>query len=351
MANFPPIFVINLKRTPERRLHMQRQLDALSLSYQFIDAIDKVDLESSQYRSKISCMLGIKEAILDRKYAAIINRVKTEEGKNWKNAGMGQLAITLSHIKVYDLMAKNGIDWACILEDDAKSLPTFLEVLKIAPKLEWDILLLANNSVRSSYEILKNPIKRVRISDRDLIFLSHRLKKNPSSQKGKDCLVKCLLEEYGFNSRIYPKQSESFVNAIKEYDNKYAEIAKTIMPANRHWSLVKHEQYIKYRTLHRYLKRYILMQFGALPEKTSLASITEHHCIAEPRYFTFSATAYLLKQPAAMEWKHEALVGNSLAIDDIPWHLYKNVRAKLRIITPPCSIPTHSSFQYSSRLK
>ena len=125
MANFPPIYVINLKRTPERRLYMQRQLDALGLSYQFIDAIDKVDLESSQYRSKISCTLGIKEAILDRKYAAIINRVKTEEGKNWKNAAMGQLAIMLSHIKVYDLMVKNGIDWACILEDDAKSLPTF----------------------------------------------------------------------------------------------------------------------------------------------------------------------------------------------------------------------------------
>ena len=64
MATSPPIYVINLKRNPERRLNIQRQLDALSLNYQFIDAIDKFDLQSSQYRSRISRMLGINKAIL-----------------------------------------------------------------------------------------------------------------------------------------------------------------------------------------------------------------------------------------------------------------------------------------------
>ena len=86
----------------------------------------------------------------------------------------------------------------------------FLEVLKIAPKLEWDILLLANNSVGLSAKILKKPIKRVRIFGKDLIFSSRQLKKTSSSQKGKDYRIKRLLEEYGFNSRIYPKQLESF---------------------------------------------------------------------------------------------------------------------------------------------
>ena len=41
-----PIYIISLKRTPERRLYMQRQLDALNLNYQFVEAIDKYDLYS-----------------------------------------------------------------------------------------------------------------------------------------------------------------------------------------------------------------------------------------------------------------------------------------------------------------
>ena len=346
-----PIYIISLSRVPERRLHMQRQLDMLGLEYEFVDAIDKYDLESSEYRSKISCVLGIKEAILEHKYAKIINRAKTYNDKDLKNTDLAELAIILSHIKIYDLMVKSGIDWACILEDDAKLLPTFLEVLEIAPKLEWDILLFSNNSVGLSAKILKNPIKRVRILGKDLIFSGHQLKKTSSSKKGKDYRIKRLLEEYGFNSRIYSKQSESFVNAIEEYDRKYAEIAKTIMPTNRRWSLIKPERYIKYRTLRRYLKEYIFTQFGALPEETSLDLITKHHCISEPKYKPYSATAYLVNQSTTMKWKRKALAENPLAIDDVPWQLYKNAQAKLRIITPPCVTPTHNSLMYSTRLR
>ena len=351
MVTFPPIYVINLRRTPERRLYMQRQLDALGLSYQFIDAIDKVDLKSPQYYSRISRMFGIEKAILEKKYAKIIDRTKVEERKNWENASLGQLAIALSHIKVYDLMIKNGVDEACVLEDDAALLPTFLEVLKISPKLEWDILLLAHNIDRSSSKILEDPIKHLRIFGKHLVFLSRQFKNTPITQNKKDYRIKRLLEEYGFNSYIYSKQLESFINIIKEYDRKYAELAKTIIPANRRLSLIKPERYIEYKTLRRHLNPYTFMRFGAPPQKTSLNLITKHHCIAEPRHFPFSATAYLVKQHAAIKWRHGALVENILAIDDIPWKLYKNAQAKLRIITPPCAVPTHNSFKYSTRLR
>ena len=350
MAIFPPVYVINLKRTPERRLYMQRQLDAFGLSYQFIDAIDKVDLKSPQYRSRIGFMLGIEKAVLERKYAKIIDRTKIEACENWKSASLGQLAITLSHIKVYDLMVKNSIDVAWILEDDATLLSTFLEVLKIAPKLEWDILLLANTFDRTNSKILKDPIKRLRIFGKDLVFSSRQFKKMPLSQNKKDYRIKHLLDQYGFNSHIYSKQLESFINTMKEYDSEYAEIAKTIIPANRRWSLVKPKQYRDYKTLCRHLNPYTYMWFGAPPKKTSLNLITKHHCIAEPRGLTFSATAYLVKQHAAVKWKHEAFAENTLAIDDIPWQLYKNAQAKLRIIIPPCAVPTHNSFKYSTRL-
>ena len=146
MATFPPIYVINLKRTPERGLHIQRQLDALGLEYEFVDVddIDKYEMESKAYRMRIAQSLGIDESLLENKYAAIMDHAKTEKNKNWGNANLGSLAIALSHIRIYDSMVKNGIERACILEDDATLLPTFPEVLKIAPELEWDILLLAS---------------------------------------------------------------------------------------------------------------------------------------------------------------------------------------------------------------
>ena len=284
------------------------------------------------------------------KYAEIINRVKIEESKNWENVSLGWLACMLSHIKVYDLMVKNGIDVACILEDDAKLLPNFVEVLKITSQLEWDILLLAHYPTKFPTKILKKRIKRIHIFNKDLLFLIRQLKKTPITQKGKDYRIKRLSEEYGFNSRIYCKQSQSFANAIKEYDSKYSEIAKTIMPANRRILMLEHEQYKAYKTLYKYLITYIRMQFGALPEKNSLNLITEHHCVAEPEHLTFSATAYLVRQPVTIKWRHEALANNPLAIDEVPWELYKNAQAKLRIITPPCAVPKYGSFIYSARV-
>ena len=344
MVTFPPIYVINLKRVPERRLYMQRQLDALGLSYQFIDAIDKFDLKSSQYCSRISRMFGIDKAVFENKYAQIMCRTKMQEGKNWENAGLGQLAITLSHIKIYDLMIKNNTDWACILEDDATLLPTFLKVLKITPKLDWDILLLANYSSHLFFEVIKDPIKHFRILGKDLVFLKRQLKKTSSSQEGKDYRIKRLLEEHGFNSHMFP-------NITEEYDRKCAGILKKIIPANRRVSLIKREQYVEYRTLYKHLRPYVITRLGALPVHTSLDLITKHHCIAKPRHVTHSATAYLVKRHAAMKWRHKAFAENDRAIDDIPWQLYRGAKVKLRIITPPCAVPAHSSWKYSTRLK
>ena len=112
MATFPPIYVISLKRTPERRLHMQRQLNALGLKYEFInvDNIDKHEIRSKAYRMQIAQSLGIDESLIENKYDAIIDYAKTKQDKNWKNANLGSLAIALSHIKIYDLMVKNSVD-------------------------------------------------------------------------------------------------------------------------------------------------------------------------------------------------------------------------------------------------
>ena len=78
-----PIYIINLKRNPERKLFMQRQLDTLGLEYSFVDVdvIDKYELESKTYRRRIAKLLDIDEAVLERKYDAVISKAKDERRK------------------------------------------------------------------------------------------------------------------------------------------------------------------------------------------------------------------------------------------------------------------------------
>ena len=166
-----PLFIINLKRNPERKLFMQRQLDTFGLKYSFVDvdAIDKYELESKTYRRRIAKLLDIDEAVLERKYDSVISSVKNEREKN---DYLGSIAAMLSHIQIYNSMVKNDIPIACILEDDATLLPTFPEILKTAAELEWDILMLASQPTGLDDNLLLlNYTKRIRIFNRDLLFI------------------------------------------------------------------------------------------------------------------------------------------------------------------------------------
>ena len=107
----------------------------------------------------------------------------------------------------------------------------------------------------------------------------------------------------------------------------------------------------RHSELYRALVLHTSIKLGALPEQSSLESINEHHRIAKSKYFPLTATSYLVSQKAAMKWKREALAPNILAIDHIPWKLYKHEQVKLRIVTPPCATATYSYLAYSARLR
>ena len=329
---------------------MQRQLDALRLEYSFVDVdvIDKYELESKTYRNRIARLLDIDEAVLERKYDAVISKAKDERRKN---DSLGGIASTLSHIQIYNSMVKNDIAAACILEDDAALLPTFPEILKTAAELEWDILMLTSQTVGSNDNLIQpnyiKRIKHIRVFNKDLLFIRKKIK-NCSAVKKQKSRLERLLKEYGFNA-LMPEQSEVFVKALQEHDTKYEEIIKTIAPDNRRLSLVKHEQYRIYKTLRKFIKIYTLTQLGALPDKDSLELITKHHYIAKLRIEPLSTMAYLLKQSAAMKLKQQALAENSSAIDEIPWQLYRNEQVKLRLITPPCATAAYHYLNYSTR--
>ena len=340
-----PIYIVNLKRNPERRLFIQRQLDAFNLNYQFVDAVDKYDLKFPEDRIRIAQSLGIDESILENKYNAILGYVQTRdkrkvEHERQENANLGPFACLLSHIKIYDLIIKNDIGTACILEDDGTLLPTFPKILKTAAKLEWDILMLASlPSFFPPYLIQSKHIKKsIRIFDRELLFFNSR---------SRDYLIKGLLKIYDCSSRLHPKRSGIFEKALQEYDTRYSEIIKIIASGNCCLSLVTCKQRMKYRQLQAHLNMYISAQFGGFPEKSSLDWITDHHCIAKPEHKPFSTMAYLVKQSTAMKWKCKALDENPLVIDEIPWELYRNEQVKLRLITPPCITVDYNYYTYS----
>ena len=121
-----PIYIISLRRTPERRLQIQRQLDAYNLKYQVIEAVDAYNFQEAE--------------------------LKVPDIENPHQSGnvnpLSALGCLLSHIKFYDQVIQNNHKIACVLEDDAQLLPSFLDVLnseKLQQK-EWEILLLAHQS-------------------------------------------------------------------------------------------------------------------------------------------------------------------------------------------------------------
>ena len=72
------------------------------------------------------------------------------------------MACLLSHIKFYDLVIQNKHPMACVLEDDAQLLPTFLDILNYEKlsKQNWSILLLAHHSTATE-TLIENYYKSI----------------------------------------------------------------------------------------------------------------------------------------------------------------------------------------------
>ncbi len=146
-----PIYIISLRRTPERRLHIQRQLDAYNLKYRVIEAVDAYNFQEPKLK------------VLDME-----NPYQTGDTDR-----LSALGCLLSHIEFYNQVIQNNHKMACVLEDDAKLLPSFPDVLnseKLQQK-EWGILLLAHQSnivaelLKSYYKHAKIKEKRFRLYD------------------------------------------------------------------------------------------------------------------------------------------------------------------------------------------
>ena len=317
-----PIYIISLKRNPERRLYIQRQLDALDLDYQFVDAID---FKYPKCQAELCDLLGADKTAIKEKYGDIDAK---------------QLATTLSHIKAYKLMAENNESAACILEDDAQISPDFAAILRVAKKKSWDILMLSSQSVviRAIISRNINIRKSVIEAPQTSCSLFPKLRKTRCSRKlplpptptSSSELDWTLIPKSQWRMLMY--LSSSSANKSKN-TNKYREFRHNI--TKHHWNLgsIPIPGCSMPPGL---LTSYIACKIGALPIRASQQNLYEGYDIAIPAERPTSGMAYLLTAEMTKKVIESFNKKERVVIDIIPWHLYEKHSIKLRILTPPC---------------
>jgi glycosyl transferase, family 25 len=121
-CQLPPIWVINLKRSVERRAYITRHLDNLGLPYELIEAVDGRALSPQE----LAVSSGSREA------RRLIKRELTP----------GDVGCSLSHLALYRKQLDEGLNEVVILEDDAVVDPALPEILNVREFLppDWELV-------------------------------------------------------------------------------------------------------------------------------------------------------------------------------------------------------------------
>ncbi len=117
----PHVFVINLKRSPGRRVEMAARLDALGMPYSFFEGVDGSVTDTLHHPA------------YDRK------RRLRYFGRDLR---AGEIGCLLSHRNLYQHMVDNNIPAAVVLEDDTFLTPDFPSVIDavMESKKKWDMV-------------------------------------------------------------------------------------------------------------------------------------------------------------------------------------------------------------------
>ncbi len=117
----PRIFVINLERDQLRREQMRERLDALGLAFEFLPAVlgTAIDLDTCPHYD------GARR----RRYFG-------------RDMTQGEVGCLLSHRRIYEIMLRDDVACALVLEDDVTFEPDFAEVLRalMDNPVKWDMV-------------------------------------------------------------------------------------------------------------------------------------------------------------------------------------------------------------------
>ncbi len=188
-----PIFIINLRRCPDRKLQITRQLQRMNLAYEIVEAIDGNDISDNEMA------VTYKDVIF---YRGFLHSRYLEKG---------EIGCLLSHLKVFRKIVENDIAFACILEDDVileKDFPGILD-LNVHSDKNWDILLIGHL---------------------------------PKYENKKTCYVDCVIDEFSYYENYFmgipiehPKGTHAYI-IKKETAKKILDYAYPIrMPADFLW--------------------------------------------------------------------------------------------------------------------
>ncbi len=106
-------YIINLKRSVDRRAHIIKEAERCELDYKIVEAVDGGAVP--------------EEEILRHTDMEVVSR-----HRDWLSNRA--IATSLSHRKVYEAIISDNVEVALILEDDARLLENFSSVLEAIPK-------------------------------------------------------------------------------------------------------------------------------------------------------------------------------------------------------------------------
>lgn len=123
------IFVINLKRSPERRNEIIRQMNLYELKYEFFEAIDGKLLSTET---------------IEKSRARSDHWYKVDEGQD-ATMKLGEIGVAMSHYKLYQKIIREDLDLAIIMEDDINFDKQFQQFLQ-----NWKQV----NSVMKNFDLI-----------------------------------------------------------------------------------------------------------------------------------------------------------------------------------------------------
>jgi glycosyl transferase, family 25 len=131
----PPIWVVSLRWSAERRASVAACLSGLGFSFEFADAVDGRHLSPAEILA--SCNSSEAVRLLGR------------------NLTSGEIGCSLSHLRLYRRLLDSSLEEVVILEDDVIVDPALPEILKSRDRLpgRWELLHFHPGLPRAPYSI------------------------------------------------------------------------------------------------------------------------------------------------------------------------------------------------------
>ncbi len=129
----PPVWVLNLQRSTERRARMTSHLAELGIKFEFVEAVEGRNLSPEE----------CARATDPEKTRRLLGRALTPP----------EIACSLSHRMLYQKQVDEGWEEVVILEDDAVVDPAFLEVIKLRHTFppDWELFYFHIGNTRTSF--------------------------------------------------------------------------------------------------------------------------------------------------------------------------------------------------------